>query len=186
MLFIFLLFAVVAVLAANIKLNIDVRGSAFSIELVLLGVIRLRRQYVIRREKGAIFTLYCLEKKKEKRVTSLYDIIQKQKKKTVTDKQKKAQKKLIEFLYKKARIEVDAKVRAGLPDAASTALCCGMLGAVSAAAGAVVRDKRHRVSIQIQPVFAKQVFSIDAKGIMALSPANIILGYILYKKTLRR
>ena len=186
LLFILLVLTVVIILITAVKLNIAVSNNSFDLEMVFLGFIKLHRRYVIRRKKGEIFTLYRRVKNKEKKVISLYDIIRGQEKKPMTEKQKMARKKLLRFLYKKTRIKITAKVRFGLPDAASTAICCGMLGAVSAAADAVTRDKHHQLLIQITPVFAKQVFSIHAKGIMALSPANIILGYILYKKSLRR
>jgi hypothetical protein len=52
----------------------------------------------------------------------------------------------------------------------------------TSALDAIIKNNHHSVRVQVKPLFSKQYFSIDVKGIMALSPANIILGYILYQK----
>ena len=186
MLLIYIVAALILILLVRISVKVEVHNNNICVLLAFLWIIRIRRCYLIKREKNDIFSLYRIKDEDQKKVISLYDIIQRVGKKKQTKNQKRALKKMLGYIYKKASIDIKINLAAGISGAAMTAMICGGVGAAMSAVDAILKNKHRRIHVQIKPFYAKQYFSIEAKGIMALSPANIIVGYILYQKTKRR
>ena len=61
-------------------------------------------------------------------------------------------------------------VKAGLEDAANTALVCGALNAIS-------KGVFKKYNINVLPVFGKRIFRVNAQGILHIKPADIIKNY---------
>lgn len=172
-------------LLIKIRVVIDQENNYFKLTLIYLGVIRVSLTYVIKREQRYIFTLYRLKRKQRIKITSLYEIIQNFKKREVKDSQKLARKKFINYILNNIFIKAKIKVNIGLNNALSTALVCGWVGVSGSILRAVTYNPKHKLTINIQPLFSKMFFSVNVHCIIALSPANIIIGYIIYKKTRR-
>lgn len=172
-------------LLIKIRVVIDQENNYFKLTLIYLGVIRVSLKYVIKREQRYIFTLYRLKRKQRIKITSLYEIIQNFKKSEVKDSQKLARKKFINYILNNILIKAKIKVNIGLNNALSTALVCGWAGVSGSILRAVTYNPKHKLTLNIQPLFSKMFFSVNVHCIIALSPANIIIGYIIYKKTRR-
>lgn len=172
-------------LLIKIRVVIDQENNYFKLTLIYLGVIRVSLKYVIKREQRYIFTLYRLKRKQRIKITNLYEIIQNFKKSEVKDSQKLARKKFIKYILNNILIKAKIKVNIGLNNALSTALVCGWAGVSGSILRAVTYNPKHKLTINIQPLFSKMFFSVNVHCIIALSPANIIIGYIIYKKTRR-
>ncbi|MDD5017748.1 MAG: hypothetical protein PHO15_06600 [Eubacteriales bacterium] len=180
MVFLIVLAIIILLCLAKIKADIHTDNAEFSIAVYILGIIKIKRKYVIRREKKKILTLYRIGKN-EKEIISLHDIIQKNKKTRLTVKEKGAAKKAIKYIFGKTELRIKINSAAGINDAYTTAMVCGLTGVFLNAAGAVTDSKRHSIKVRVKPVFDRQFLSIKADCIIALTPANIIIGYIIYK-----
>ncbi len=186
MLLILIVAALILILFVRGALKTEVHNNNLCIWVTFLWFIIIHRCYRIRREKEDLWTLYRVQDDDEIKIISLYDMIKRPTKKKIPKKQIRAVKDTLLYLLRRARIDVSINIVAGISDAATTAMVCGGLGAVLSAVNAVLQHKRRRIRIQIKPLFSKHLFSFNAKGIMKLSLANIILGFILYKKSMRR
>ncbi len=171
----------------KVKTVVISKNRDIDINVYILGVIRLHKKYYIKREEKEIITLYEERKKGDKRITSLRDIIRKGKRKKKPDEaQKRARKKAFKYVIKRTYLKINLDLTMGINDAYTTAMVCGFAEVVSGAAGAVIGNKLHTINVKIMPVFSKQFISLKANCIIALSPADIIIGYVIYKKYMRR
>lgn len=183
----FLIIAIIIVLLLiKIRVVIDIENNYFKLMFIFLGVIRVPVRFVIKREKKDIFTLYRLKKKHRVKITSLYDIIRNAKRDDLTDSQKLARKKILEYYLKRIVIKAEIETNIGLNNAFATAIVCGLIGVSVSIYHAVIYNHKRRIKINIQPYFSKMFFSVNAHCIIALSPANIIIGYVIYKNNIRR
>ena len=186
MFIIYLALAVLLILLINIRFKINIQNNIIEILVTVLWVLTIRKKFVIEREKNVLIAIFQVKKGRRKKLVTLADIIKKSRKKEVLPIKKQAIRKVLLFFIKKTIININAKITIGFGSAVLTAQVCGILGVVSTAGGAMSDSKKHHVLIRIKPIFAKPIFLLDAKGIFMLSPANIIVGYILYKKSMRR
>ena len=175
--------ALLILLALLLKINllINCRDSMAVLSVKMFGITVLHRKYEIKREKGEIFTLYCTDKPKPKRVVSLLDIIKTARKKNRKKSNEKARGKLFAYINKKASYHLRFRVAVGLGDASATAMLCGFIQSISGALSAALPDKRHRIDVTVLPDFSKRTFSFLADCIIKLSLADIIIGYLMYK-----
>lgn len=191
MFFIFVLFFIVAIIILlsfiKIKVAIQVENNHFGITLILFGIIKVRKDFIIEREEKKIFALYEIKKKEKKQIVTLFDILQKTRKAEISLKKKYVRKKAIGYILKKTHFNLRLDLSIGvLQDAYATAIVCGILDAISSSVGAVYNNPKHTVKVKISPLFSRQYFTIKANGIIALTPANIIIGYVIYKNNIRR
>ena len=178
--------AIILLVLAVLLLKIDflIKGQDKQVQMTIraLGIGIIHRKYEVRRERGEIFTLYCVDKPEPKRVFSLLDFI-----KTADERRRKrksnekARGRLFSFINRKSKYQMHFQLDIGLDDAFATAMVCGTLQAAAGAAMASVKDKRHHISFSVRPVFSKRSFSLYADCIITLSLANIIIGYAMYK-----
>ena len=178
--------AIILLILAILLLKIDflIKGHDKQVQLIIrvLGIALIRRKYELRREKGEIFTLYCIDKPQPKRVFSLLDFIKTaQKKRRKRKTNEKARGRLFVFINNKSAYRLRFELDIGLDDAFATAMLCGTLQAAAGALMAIVKDKKHQISISVRPVFSKRTFSLYTDCIITLSLANIIIGYAMYK-----
>lgn len=157
-----------------------------NVTLFLFGIFKFRRSFLIKRERGQIFALYQIKNNQQIKVISLFDIIKKAKKSHLTDKQKFSRKSAVKYILKKAALKTQVRLDIGVVSAYTTAMICGLLFILSSAFDAVYRQPQFNMELSIKPLFSKQFFSIQANCIIALSVANIIIGYLIYKKNMRR
>ncbi len=186
MFFIIIFFICIAllilILLIKVKVTIKAKNNFFTVTVEILKILKLRLNFLIKRQKKEIYSLYKIKKKYYKRITSLKKILQDSKKKKLTDRQKLAAKKALKFLYQKTRLKINLVIDAGLYNAYATAMLCGALKSAFLIAGSIYNTKMHSINIRINPQFAKQIFSLKANCIIELTPANIIFGFIIYKK----
>jgi Protein of unknown function (DUF2953). len=151
---------------------------------------RIKKEYVFKREKGELFVLYQLSRKGEKRVISFSDIFRKKEKVagiTVADTYKMIaphyhrKNNAFYYLNRKVHFDTNIKIALGVGDAYVTALLCGLVIAIGGSLCAVYSQNTKRFKISVKPEFSRQLFSVHADCIIAITPANIILGYIIYK-----
>lgn len=183
-----LVVAAVLLLVLLIKINfiIEARDTQMSLMVRALGIAVIKRKYELRRESGDIFTLYCVDQPKEKRVVSLLDIIKTIEKKREPKSNEQARSKLFAFINAKSAYNLRFKISIGLEDAFATAMLCGLVQSATGALVCFIKDKRHKILVNTVPVFAKRSFSLYADCIITLSLANIIIGYMIYKINKRR
>ncbi len=149
---------------------------------VLHLIVVIRRKYEARREHGDILTLYSVEKN-EKRILSLLDIIKTISKPREPRSNEKARGKLAKYINSKAAYKLIFNVVIGTEDAFATAMLCGIVQSVAGSLVCFIKDKRHKIMVSVVPSFGKRSFSFAADCIITLPLANIIIGYIIYKKT---
>lgn len=177
---------IAVIVLVKIKVVLQIEQCEINATLVLLSFIRLHRKYLLKRDKDSI-ALLCEVKKdgSEKTKLSLSELICRLNKKK-QNKKERARSEGFNYVYKKMDIEFKARIDVGLGDACLTALFCGVLKAVFGFVKKAGKPKNHIVSIDIKPVFTKQLYRIFADCIITVSPANIITGYFIYQKKLRR
>ncbi len=155
--------------------------------------IRIKRDYIVKKDKTDFFALYRSAHGKEKRIASLKSIIFKNQKEQVTDislinliklaiqNRGKKRESLFYYLNKRSRIRADIAVELGAGDAYYTALLCGLAVSVGSALCAVYSTEKKNFKMSVKPLFNKRSFSVHADCIITITPANIIIGYIIYK-----
>ncbi len=188
---------IILIFAFNIKAVIKADNGDISVSVKYL-FIRISKRYVVKYEESTLLTLYLVTKKGLKKVTTFPEIIRKIRKTEATDitfvdmltvltqSFRKKEKSAYYYIYKKIKYDLAATVKLGLEDAFFTAIGCGLLNAAAGTACAVYNKKDHVIRIKTYPEFSKLFFSIDADCIIALTPADIIIGYAVYKKNKRR
>lgn len=185
--------------AVRIKGEITADNLNISVIVSYLWVIRLRKRYIIKREEETFLALYLITRKGEKAVISLPKIIKKMKIKAPTDiafadlltmllqsHRKKKERSAYSYIFKKARYDITASIGLGTGDAFVTAIVCGVINAAAGVLSALHDAEKHTLCIIARPEFSKPTFSVKANCIIALTPADIIIGYAINKKNKRR
>jgi hypothetical protein len=89
------------------------------------------------------------------------------------------------FLNIKSRFDLRAGVVLGVGDVYYTALLCGWIAAAGSGLCAALTRKSKSYHITVSPSYNKRFFSLKANCIIAITPANIIIGYFIYKIKIR-
>ena len=176
---------ILLILLLKIDLIIEAKDKNTKLFIRVLRIIVIRRRYETRREQGDILTLYSVDKN-EKRIFSLLDIIKTLSKPREPKSNEKARGKLAAFINSKAAYKLDFKLVIGMEDAFTTAMLCGVVQTIAGSLVCFIKDRRHKVVISVMPSYSKRTFSFAADCIITLSLANIIIGYMIYKKNKRR
>lgn len=185
----------VLIFVVRIKAVVVADNGNINVSVFLLGIIKLQKKYVIKREPDVVLRLYLITRKGLKPVITLPEIVKKIKETVATDiavidiitvilqsLRKKQKNSAFSYIYRKAKYNIAVDIKLGLEDAFLTAIVCGILNAASGAAGAVFNNKKHQVRAKATPEFSKLFFSAHINCIIALTPADIIIGYAIYKK----
>jgi hypothetical protein len=185
---------VFAVLLIKIKIEIIAVQNDITVNIIFFGFIKFTRKYVIKREKETYLALYYIKKKRNKKVTTLKEIVKKAIKNDLPDitlikiiklflqYRTREGNKGYSYIYKRMKYIIRAFFRIGTGDAYSSAMLCGFLGAVSSALCASRNNKAHRTIVNLSPEFSKQEFFVRVNCIIVIAPANIIIGYLISKK----
>lgn len=149
-----------------------------------LGIPLFRREFVFRRDKDTFLTLYGIQKRGEKLVLSLDDLIRlftpkKEEKKTNT-------KEALTYIHSKAVYDINIKFVVSTGDASLTALSCGLLQIVLGTLYAMRKNPRIKMKAIVLPEFSKQTLCFESDCIIKVSPVNIMIGYMIHKKIFRR
>lgn len=152
---------------------------------------------MLKRDRKEFLMLYQLKNGEEKKIDSLKHIILKNGKGEATDIsivdlikivfQNRRNKKDSAFAYlnQKSTFDVRIQFSLGVGDAYYTALLCGWLVAIGSAFCAVYTQANKQFHISVSPEFNRLSFSLQSDCIIAITPANIIIGYFIYKKRTR-
>ncbi len=175
---------IILLFAVKIKAKISYRHNRIKAAVTWLGIPLFHKEYVFRRDNDKIVTLYGIQKKGEKLVISLDDLIRlstpnREKKKTNT-------KKALTYIHSKAIYDIKIKFKIGTGDAFLTALSCGLLQIVIGTLYGIRKNPRMKVKPIIKPEFSKQILCFESDCIIKVSPVNIMIGYMIHKKILRR
>lgn len=172
----------ILLLILNIKAEIIANNNSIIVYVFFLKIKLINRRYTIERVKNKLAVLYWHKKKSKIEIANLHDIITSK----VKDSKKLARKKMTKYLLKRAHSDLSAKITIGVGDACLSANLCGLLGIAANVAAGIYATCNHNFNVQIKPHFTLKQFSLHADCIIKLSMANIIIGYIIYKKTIRR
>lgn len=169
--------------AVKIKFEAAFNNNRLKLRAVVLGIPVFAKEFVFRRDPKSVLSLYAMQKDGEKVFTSLVDLI-----KTSTKKEKKKNntKQALSYIHFKAVYDIRIEFEVGASDAFLTAMASGLLNTVVGTLYATRKNKNMRVKWNVNPQFKKQILSFRANCIIKLSPANIMIGYMIYKKILRR
>ena len=149
---------------------------------------------MLKRDKKEFLVLYWLKAGKEKKIASLQSVILKKNKDEATDisivdlfkiilqnRRNRDKESAFSYLNKKSRFDVNIQIALGVGDAYYTALLCGWLIAIGGSFCTVYTKKKRQFQISVSPEFNRLSFSLHLDCIIAITPANIILGYFIYK-----
>jgi hypothetical protein len=189
----------IAVFAFRIKAVIDIDNGDIVVSVFFVRIIKLQKKYVIKHEPDVLLKLYLRTRKGLKPVIGLPEVITKIKKTVATDiafidaitvflqsLRKKQKKSAFNYIYRKARFNIGIDIKLGIEDAFLTAIVCGILNAASGAACAIYNSEKREVNVRAYPDFSNMMFWIKANCIIKLAPADIIIGYVIYKKNKNR
>jgi hypothetical protein len=190
---------IILVFVFRIKAVIDVNNGDIKVDIIFFHIIKLQKKYVIKHEPDVLLKLYLITRKGLKPVISLPEIVNKIRKTSPTDIafidvitmflqsfRKKQKKSVFNYLYRKASYDLAIDLQIGVEDAFWTAMACGLVNAASGVVCAVNNTKKHIIRVKTYPEFSKLVFSINVNCIITLSPADIIIGYVISKKNKNR
>ena len=186
--------ALIIILLACFHLKAVLRLDNLRVHLTVTFLfIRVHREYVIKRDRKEFLVFYQLKDGEEKRIDSLKHIILKKDKdeatnisivdliKIIMQNRKSKKESAFAYLNKKSTFDVRIRVSLGVGDAYYTALLCGLLAAIGGSFCAVYTQKKKQFHFSVNPTFNQLSFSLQADCIIAITPANIILGYFIYK-----
>ena len=187
------MFFIIAVLTAAIilivLLTVKVHGQVsfhhnrIKAAVTWLGIPFFKKEFVFRRDSEKFLTLYAIQKKGEKLAFALDDLIRLSTPKKVKKTNTKA---ALNYLHAKAAYDLKVKFVIGTGNALLTALSCGLLQIVIGALYAMRKNKKVKLKSAVVPEFSKQTLSCDADCIIKASPVHIMIGYMIYKKMIRR
>lgn len=175
--------AVAVLLAVKIKGTVTCHHNRLKAVVSWFGVPLLKREYVLRREEGKPVALYRAAKTGEERVLSLRDVIRFFSKKP--DDNADIKKALL-YIHSKAAYKLTVGFEIGTGDAMLTALSCGLLQSAIGALSAMRGNRKMELAASVAPQFSKQTLRFDLDCIIKAAPVNIMIGYMIYKKRLRR
>lgn len=172
-----------------ILLSVKVKGKAsfhhnrIKAAVTWFAVPLIKREYVIRREKDKLLTLYAVEKSGKKLKISIEDVLRLSEPK----KEKKTNaKEALNYLHSKAAYDLTVKLKIGTGDALLTALSCGLMKILIGTLYATRENKKIALKASIIPEFSKQALCLDSDCIIKVSPVHIMIGYMIFKKQIRR
>lgn len=185
----FIIAVLIAAIILTVLLTVKVQGKVsfhhnrIKAAVTWFAIPIFKKEFVFRRDKEKLLTLYAIQKKGEKLTFSLDDLIRlsapKKVKKTNT-------KEALNYLHSKASYDLKIKFIIGTGDALLTALSCGLLQCIIGALYAMRENKRIKLESAVVPEFSKQTLCFDADCIIKASPVHIMIGYMIYKKIIRR
>ncbi len=169
--------------AVKIKFVVSFIQNRLKIRAVLLAIPVYRKEFVFRRDPEHFLVLKGIQKDGEKFFTSVIDLI---KVTTPKGEKKTNTKAALSYLHLKAAYDIDIEFEVGISDAFTTAMASGFLNAVIGTLYSMRKNKNMHVKWKVNPQFTKQVLILKANCIIKLTPANIMIGFMIYKKILRR
>jgi hypothetical protein len=152
----------------------------------------------MRWDKKELLLIFEIKKGKQKKIASLKSLLFRKRKgepteisfvdllKVIVQNRRSKEKNAFSFLNKKSRFQVLIQVALGAGDAYYTGMLCGWAAALGSSLCAAFSRKKKNFRISVKPEFNRQSFSLHADCIIAIKPANIILGYFIYKNKARR
>ncbi|MEM5770858.1 MAG: hypothetical protein AAGU32_21635, partial [Bacillota bacterium] len=152
----------------------------------------MKREYRIGRDNNRAVVLYRQLKNQEQIVTTLTEILFKEKpdrdasllaliKLAIQSRYERRQASPWLTVLERSRVVLRLYVGLGVGDAFATAMVCGLLIAVGNAVCAANSTKRESYRLSVKPIFNGTTFSLEGDCIIDITPANIILGYFIYK-----
>lgn len=190
---------IILAFACKIKAVIKADNGDISVTISFLHIIRLRKKYIVKYEDKTILSLYLKTKKGLKPVISLPDAVRRISRSELTDitfvdfitvftqsLRKKKKKTAFNYIIARTKYDIVIELKLGLDDAFYTAIACGLFNTAAGTACAILNAKKHILRIKSYPEFSKLFISVNADCIITLSPADIIIGYAIYKKNKRR
>lgn len=175
---------IILLFAVKIKAQLSFRHNRIKAGVTWIGIPLFRKEFVFRRDKDKFLTLYGIQKDGEKLVISLDDVIRLS---TPKKKEKKTNtKEALTYIHSKAAYDIKITFEIGTGDASLTALSCGFLQIVIGTLYAMRRNPRMKLKAAVIPEFSKQQLCFESDCIIKVSPVNIMIGYMIHKKILRR
>jgi len=171
-------------IAVKTKARLSFRYNRVQTVVTWFGIHLFRGEFVIRRDKEKILTLYSMRRKGERIVVSLDDVLRRsvQKKKVKKTNIKHA----LVYIHGKAEYDIKILFEIGTGDAFLTAMSCGLLQSVIGTLYAMRSNSEMKVKANVKPIFSKQQLCFESDCIIEVSPVNIMIGYMIYKKIIRR
>ena len=189
---------IILLIACPLKAEIRVDNLRVNLK-VTFPFISVRREYALRWDKQECIVIYRIKKGEKKRIASLKSLLLKKQKDvpediscikalriTMQNRQKRKDVNALAYLNKKSRVRAQVRISIGAGDAYNTALLCGWAAALGGSLCAAFTKNNKYYHIAVKPEFNRLLFSLRADCIIAITPANIILGYIIYKIRARR
>lgn len=180
-----------AALLTRIKAAVYSDRNEITAVLIFFGFIRIARKYALEYDEKNILELYHIGRAKRRLVITLKQAAKKMLKNIpteitlvdmftlLTQFKDRPRNYLFSYLFKKAKFEVNIELMLGTHDAFHTAILCGLLRALSGALYSAARGAKRSVIAKISPEFSKQVISVKINCIIAIAPADIIIGYLV-------
>ncbi len=173
----------IALLAVKVKAKLSFHHNRFKAAVTWFAVPLFKREYVFRRDEKELLTLYAIQKKGKKLTFSLDELIRL----SAPNKEKKSNtKEALNYLHSKASYDLRIKFVIGTGDAMLTAFSCGLMQIVIGTLFATRENKKIKLQSAVVPEFSKQALCFDGDCIIKASPVHIMIGYLIYKKTIRR
>ena len=180
-----------SVLLARIKTVAYSDRNEITVVLIFFGFIRIVRKYALEYDDKNILELYHIGRAKRRLVITLRQAAKKMLKNIpaeitlvdmftlLTQFKKRPRNYFFAHLFKKAKFEINMDLMLGTQDAFHTAILCGLLRALSGALYSAAHGANRKVVAKISPEFSKQVISVKINCIIAIAPADIIIGYLV-------
>ena len=173
----------VILLSVKVKGKVSFHHNCIKAAVTWFAVPLIKKEFEIRRKEDKFLTLFAVEKKGKKIEISLKEVIRlsapKKDKKTNT-------KEALNYLHSKAAYDIAIKLKIGTGDALLTALLSGLMNIIFGTLFAMRENKKIVLKTSIVPEFSKQALCLDANCIIKVSPVHIMIGYMIFKKLIRR
>lgn len=152
----------------------------------------MKREYRVGRDENRVVALYRMLKTREEKVTTLTEVLFTEKpdrdasllkliQAAIQSRKERKQVSPWFGILKRSWVDLRLNIEVGTGDAFVTAMACGLLITVGSAVCAAISTKRENYRLFVQPAFSRLSFSIRGDCIIDIAPANIILGYFIYK-----
>jgi len=152
----------------------------------------VNREYRFGRDENRVISLFRVLKNKENKETTLTEVLFTEKpdpnasiftliKLAIKSRYERRQTSAWFTILERSHVDLRLYARLGVGDAFATAMTCGLLGTVGNAVCAAGSTKREHYRLLVRPDFSHASFSLEGDCIIVITPANIILGYFIYK-----
>lgn len=170
-------------MAVKVKAKLSFHHNRIKAVVTWFAIPLFKREYVFRRDEKKLLTLYAIQKKGEKFTFSIEELIRL----SAPKKEKKSNtKEALNYLHSKAAYNLKTNFVIGTGDAMLTAFSCGLLQIIIGALYATRENRKIILKSFVIPEFSKQTLRFDADCIIKASPVHIMIGYMIYKKKIRR